>query len=100
MVSFATTRPETEEDRELYLRARLVTVACQDCLAEVQVKKNSERHTSIQWTPDAQSRCTEFARLEAQAGGRAIREVCPRLRASIDRAVHDGRVEIGAVDGY
>lgn len=100
MVSFATTRPETEEDRELYLRARLVEVACQDCLARVQVKKNSERHTSIQWTGGALAQCTEFARLEAQPSGRSIREVCPRLRASIDQAVAAGEISIGATDGY
>lgn len=100
MVSFAPNLPETEEDRELYLRARLTEVACHDCLARVQVKKNSERHTSIQWTSEALAQCTEFARLETQPSGRAIREVCPRIRASIDQAVRDGRIEIGAVDGY
>ena len=100
MVSFATHRPETEEDRERYLRGRLVDVACQDCLARVQVKKNSERHTSIQWTSEALAQCTEFARLARSPRGRAIREACPRLRASIDEAVRAGDIQIGATDGY
>lgn len=97
---FATNLPETDEDRALYLRARLVEVACQDCLARVRVKKNSERHTSIQWTSDALAQCAEFARLATSPRGRAIREACPRLRASIDEAVRAGVIQIGATDGY
>jgi hypothetical protein len=29
-----------------------------------------------------------------------VYEGCPRLRSSIDRAVAEGQVEIGALDGY
>ena len=100
MVSFAPTTDDTTRDQRLYLDARLTEVACLDCLAKVRVKKNSEHHTSIQWTTDALSQCTEFRKLESQPEGRALHASCPRLRSSIDQAVRDGAIEIGAEDGY
>ena len=39
-----------------------VEVACLDCLARVGVKKNSEHHTSIQWTAEARAHCPELTR--------------------------------------
>ena len=100
MVSFAPTSQETLEDQPHETQARLTEVACLDCLAKVGVKKNSEHHTSIQWTAESLSACAEFARLASQPGGRHVYESCSRLRSSIDRAVAEGRIEIGAVDGY
>ena len=50
MASFVPTSADTLEDQRLYTQARLVEVACLDCLARVGVKKNSEHHTSIQWS--------------------------------------------------
>jgi hypothetical protein len=100
MVSFAPTSQDTIEDQRLYTQARLTEVACLDCLARVRVKKNSEQHTSIQWDADAQSHCQEFQRAASQPGGRQIWASCSRLRSSIDQAVRDGAIEIGAEDGY
>ena len=100
MASFVPTSPETLEDQRLYTRARLVEVACLDCLATVGVKKNSEHHTSIQWSDEALGRCPEFARMAAQPGGRPVYAGCSRLVASIDAAVREGRIPIGAEDGY
>ena len=100
MVSFAPTSPETLEDQRLYTQARMVEVACQDCLARVKVKKNSEHHTSIQWDAEALAHCQEFQRASSQPGGRPIWSSCSRLRSSIDRAVRDGAIQIGAEDGY
>lgn len=100
MVSFAPTSPDTVEDQRLYTRARLTQVACLDCLAEVGVKKNSEHHTSVQWSEEALASCAEFRRMSHEPGGRRVYETCPRLRASIDRAVAEGRLTIGAEDGY
>lgn len=91
---------DTREDQRLYTQARLVEVACQDCLARVRVKKNSEHHTSIQWTAEAVGECAEFARLASEPGGRKVHANCPRLTASIDDAVQGGAVTIGAEDGY
>jgi hypothetical protein len=100
MPSFVPSSPDTLEDQRLYTRARLVEVACLDCLANVGVKKNSEHHTSIQWSADALSSCTEFARLASAPGGRAVHSSCPRLVASIEAAVERGEVAIGAEDGW
>jgi hypothetical protein len=97
MPSFVPTSPDTLEDQRLYTSARLVEVACLDCLATVGVKKNSEHHTSIQWSTAARSACPELAR---RTSARASHPACPRLAASIDAAVRSGDVPIGAEDGY
>lgn len=90
----------TKEDQRLYTRARLQEVACLDCLAKVQVKKNSEHHTSIQWTFESVGECAEFNKAGQEPGGRRIYATCSRLRKSIERAVDKGEIEIGAIDGY
>lgn len=100
MVSFAPTSPGTVEDQRLYTEARLVEVACLDCLAKVRVKKNSEQHTAIQWDAESLAHCAEFAKAASQPEGRPIRTACSRLRSSIEQAVKDGALSIGAEDGY
>jgi hypothetical protein len=100
MGAFTPTRQETLDDQKLYLDGRLREIACLDCLAKVRVKKNSEHHTAVQWTDEALGHCTEFARLSGQPGGRPVHESCPRLMASIERAVTEGELEVGAEDGY
>jgi hypothetical protein len=96
---FTPTREETLEDLKLYLDGRLRELGCLDCLARVKVKKNSEHHTAVQWTAEALAHCPEFGRLAGQPGGRPVHATCSRLMASIDRAVADGELEVGAVDG-
>ena len=101
MLSFGgSNRADTAEDQRLYLDGRLTEVSCLDCLAKVLVKKNSDHHTSIQWTDEALGNCAEFQRMDAEPGGRHVYAGCGRLRASIERAVAEGRVQIGAIDGY
>ncbi|WP_435768608.1 hypothetical protein [Nocardioides sp. SYSU DS0651] len=100
MPSFVPSRPETLEDQRLYTEARLVEVSCLDCLASVGVKKNSEHHTSIQWSADALAACLEFGRREQSSGRRDVHKACPRMMASIEAAVRAGDVPIGAYDGY
>ncbi len=100
MASFVPGSPETYEDQRRYTRARLVEVSCLDCPATVLVKKNSEHHTSIQWTSEALSQCQEFRREERRPAGRKVRSECSRLRASIEAAVRDGSIPIGAEDGW
>ena len=97
MASFVPTSADTLEDQRLYTSARLVEVACLDCLAKVGVKKNSEHHTSIQWTTESQAHCPELSR---RTGGRDVHLGCPRMVASIDAAAREGRIPIGAEDGY
>jgi hypothetical protein len=100
MASFVPTSAETLEDQRLYTSAQLTEVACLDCLAKVLVKKNSEHHTSIQWNDEAVRACPEFTRMTGTPDGRPLHQGCSRLAASIDAAVRDGEVPIGAEDGY
>lgn len=90
--------PETLEDRALYTRGHLAEVTCQECRERVLVRKNSEHHTSIQWTSDAVSGCATFAKMSTTDGGRPIHLACPILFASIEQAVRDGAVQIGSDD--
>lgn len=99
MASFVPTSDDTLEDQRLYTRARLTEVACLDCLARVGVKKNSDHHTSVQWDAEARSHCPEMGRRDG-ADGRSVHPACPRLAASIDAAAREGRIPIGAEDGY
>lgn len=94
MVSFFPLDERTLEDRRRYLEGRLAEVACLDCLARVQVHKQSEFHTSIQWTDEAVTACQEFTRARAE-GSIHVPRGCGRLQASIERAVRDGRLDIG-----
>ncbi|NPC96271.1 hypothetical protein [Nocardioides sp. zg-DK7169] len=100
MPSFVPSDPETLEDQVRYTRARLVEVACLDCLTTVAVKKNSEHHTSIQWHGDARGQCPELQRVPEAERARTLHRGCPRLLAAIEAAALDGRVPIGAEDGY
>jgi hypothetical protein len=61
-----------------------------DCLVTVEVRKSSDQQTAIQWPADAQRMCTELSRNEGSHRG------CPRLRASIEAAVREGRLPVGA----
>ena len=97
MPSFVPLDPDTLEDQRLYTSARLTEVACLDCLARVGVKKNSDHHTSVQWSSEARAQCPELAR---RTGRRDLHQGCPRMVASIEAAAREGRVPIGAEDGY
>jgi hypothetical protein len=99
MASFVPTDPETLEEQRLYTSARMVEVQCLDCLAVVRAKKNSEHHTSIQWSADAREACPELCR-RSPTGGRDGHLACPRMTASIDAAVRSGEIPVGAEDGY
>src|SRR4051812_43098622 len=90
--------PETLADQALYTQSQLVEVPCLDCRVRVKVRKNSEHHTSIQWTQEAVAGCATFAKLSRQEGGRPIHSGCPRLEASIEEAVRAGAVSVGAPD--
>ena len=94
MVSYTPLREETLADQRLYLEGRMVDVACLQCDAHVRVKKNSEYHTSIQWTAAAVAQCEVFADA-ARSGERVVHESCPRLKASIEQAVKTGRLQMG-----
>ena len=98
MAYIVPSRAETLEDRALYTRDRLAEVPCLDCRARVKVRKNSEHHTSIQWSQEAVQDCATFAQLSQQEGGRPVHSGCPRLAASIEQAVREGAVSVGSAD--
>ncbi len=100
MASFVPTSPETLEDQRLYTSARLTPVDCLECRARVGVKKNSDHHTSVQWSAAAREHCPELSRRGSDPSGRGLQQGCSRLVASIEAAVRDGAVPVGAEDGY
>jgi len=100
VASFVPTDQDTLEDQRLYTEARHTEVACLDCLARVGVKKNSEHHTSIQWSAEARRACPELTRRAARPDVRSAHEGCPRMGASIEAAAREGTIPLGAEDGY
>ncbi|MCL2543692.1 MAG: hypothetical protein FWE71_14715 [Nocardioidaceae bacterium] len=100
MASFEPRDPATLEEQRRYLRDGLVDVACDACAARVGVRKNSEQHTSIQWTLQSVALCKVFAARDQTPGRRDVHRSCPNMMASVDAAVRDGDVSVGAVDGY
>ena len=81
---------ETAADKRLYVETGLVPVTCEQCGARVHVKKNSDKHTSVQWSTDPVRSCPEFAGAVADGTRSAQYLGCPRLKASIDKAVAAG----------
>lgn len=73
---------------------RYAGVECGRCGAVVEVAKFSLPHTSVQWTAEAVLACAEFSANVAAGGTSALVASCASLRASIDAAVTDGRVEV------
>jgi hypothetical protein len=69
-------------------------VACGRCGAVVEVAKFSPQHTSVQWTAESVLTCAEFSSCVAKGGSSALVASCASLRASIDAAVADGRVQV------
>ncbi len=73
---------------------RYAEVACGRCGAVVDVAKFSLQHTSVQWSAESVLRCAEFSARVAEGGSSALIATCASLRASIDDAVMNGRVEV------
>jgi DNA-directed RNA polymerase subunit RPC12/RpoP len=85
---------ETAADKRRYVEAGLVPVECIECGNRVLVKKNSDEHTSVQWSA-ASTGCPEIAaRVSAGAHSGQILG-CSLLKKSIDSAVQRGRLVIG-----
>ncbi|HET9138583.1 hypothetical protein [Actinophytocola sp.] len=77
-----------------FLTAGLTPVECRSCASRVLVRKNSVRHTSVQWTTAPAATCPEFA-ARVGAGELSARvDGCPKLRDSIELAVAEGRVAV------
>lgn len=79
-----------------FLTGGLRPHTCSACGTGVLVKKNSRRHTSIQWTTDAATSCPVFAERVAAGANTALLDTCERLRESIAKATVDG--DFGVLD--
>jgi hypothetical protein len=84
---------ETADDRRLYVEIGLTPVACRHCGVEALVKKNSHKHTSVQWTADGVASCPEIAAVRA-ADPQAFVLGCPRMSESIEEAARSGAVVV------
>jgi hypothetical protein len=84
---------ETAQDRRLYVELGYTPVACGQCGVESLVKKNSQKHTSVQWTAAGVAACPEISAARA-ADPKAFVLGCPRMSDSIDAAVRDGAVVV------
>jgi hypothetical protein len=81
---------ETAADKRLYVEVGLAPVTCRSCGTEVLVKKNSDKHTSVQWTCDPVGACPEFAAAAKRGVPSAQYLGCPRLKASVEVAAAAG----------
>lgn len=79
-----------------FLTGGLRPHTCSTCGTCVLVKKNSWKHTSIQWISDAASSCPVFAEHAAAGENTALLDTCERLTASIAESVRSG--EFGELD--
>jgi hypothetical protein len=86
-------RRDTAADKQLYVEIGLTPVTCSTCGVEALVKKNSRKHTSVQWTAEGVAGCPEITAARA-ADPRALVLGCSKLRASIEDAVRAGQVVI------
>jgi hypothetical protein len=85
---------DTAADMQLYVEIGLAPVTCAQCGTEVLVKKNSVKHTSVQWTKNAVQACPEIA---AQvAAGTPPGQVlgCSALKATIAEAARNGQLTV------
>ena len=69
-------------------------VECERCGATALVAKFSPQHTSVQWTLASVRACAEFTERVAAGEQTALIDTCASLRASIHRAVLQGRLDV------
>jgi hypothetical protein len=86
----------TTAERTEFLSGGLREHICASCGTCVLVKKNSWKHTSIQWTSDAAKSCPVFAAHAESHGNTALLDTCEELTVSIAKAASDG--EFGVLD--
>ncbi|WP_449224282.1 hypothetical protein [Amycolatopsis pigmentata] len=90
------TGTETVAERVEFLAGGFRPHDCSSCGNRVLAKKNSMKHTSIQWITDAVSGCPVFAEQAAAGTHTALLDTCERLSASIAEAARKG--EFGVLD--
>lgn len=79
----------TQLDRETYMVSGYQPVTCTFCRAQVHVRKNSEKHTSVQWTAEAATSCPVRDQWAQERD-----HSCPRLRQTIDHAYAEGLITL------
>jgi hypothetical protein len=85
---------ETSAEQRRYVQDGLTPIECRGCDTAVLVRKNSAKHTSVQWSTPAAVTCPQIA-AEVAAGMHSARVLgCPLLRRSIDAAVADGTLTV------
>lgn len=84
---------ETADDKRRYVEDGLVPVSCERCAIEVLVRKNSDKHTSVQWTTDSRA-CPEIAAQVAAGTPGAQVLGCSALKGSIATAARDGLLAV------
>jgi hypothetical protein len=89
-------RSEAAAELAEFLEGGLRPHSCSSCGTRVLVKKNSHKHTSIQWTTDAASSCPVFRERSAAGTDTALLDTCERLKASISASARNG--DFGALD--
>jgi len=92
--SAASRSADTAADMQLYVEIGLAPHTCSSCGTEVMVKKNSPKHTSVQWQSDATTSCPEIAAQVASVaiGGQVLG--CARLKETIAAAVRRGELTV------
>lgn len=90
-------RTQTVADKQNYLESGMAPIRCGACGTEVLVRKNSYKHTSIQWVSDPSSSCAEFSDA-IRHGARQVSASCPRLRKTIEHAVLEGILTVPRAD--
>jgi hypothetical protein len=84
---------ETAEDRRFYIELGFTPVRCATCGVEALVKKNSHKHTSVQWTSAGVAGCPEItAARAAKPAGLVLG--CSQLTAAIEAAVRSGALVV------
>ena len=87
-------RTYTALDRETYTRAGFQPVECRSCGTSVSVRKNSEKHTSIQWTDGSDRNCPVLSEWREEGSLPDGEDTCPRMLASIRYAYAEGLLTI------
>lgn len=92
-------RAQTAVDKQNYLDSGMQPMQCRTCATNVLVRKNSFKHTSVQWTTEPERTCPVFRDAAAQGTGAPRPDSCAQLQASINRAVVEGLIEVRDRDG-
>ena len=84
----------TDLDRETYTRDGFQPVECRACGTCAAVRKNSTKHTSIQWTAGSDRNCPVLN--DWREGGERPEgeDTCPKMLASIRYAYSEGLITL------